>query len=436
MAIASTPTLLSLDRWAMIMGVNPAHFNQATLGDTAMTMTQNSCSDLWFQEAWMYADHVGREDLARAIAKTEQDIALAMGWWPAPTWTSQDVRPHPRHYRPEVYRLGGLDVRQQRVGIKARWGKIIAPGRRLATLIGQPTVAGGGITFSDDDGDGVNETVTVTQATTVTDERQLHVYFTDHEGRLEWEIRPPRTKVIAGGVFTATFWKWQFIDPDLWNALANLTQPGAIDASDAGNLVNVVDVYQITNDTTQASAQLMWEPMPRNLLAGQGTLCCCGGVGCEACQLTTQDGCIHVRDAEQGIVVPTPAEYDEDDGEWTQVAPTCTRDPDMVTMWYYSGEYSDRWLADLSFEELSDEWAQTIAYMATARLERPFCHCGVLTALAQYLQLDLARSGEGVSYALDFSMLRNNKFGTRRGEVMAWNKVNGRRDPVASVAVA
>jgi len=118
------------------------------------------------------------------------------------------------------------------------------------------------------------------------------------------------------------------------------------------------------------------------------------------------------------------------------VAPTCTRDPDMVTMWYYSGEYSDRWLADLSFEELSDEWAQTIAYMATARLERPFCHCGVLTALAQYLQLDLARSGEGVSYALDFSMLRNNKFGTRRGEVMAWNKVNGRRDPVASVAVA
>jgi len=436
MAIAATSTLLSLDRFAQLMGINPAHFNQATLGTDVMPVGQNACSDLWFQSSWFYADHVGREDVAREIARAEEDLARELGWWPAPCWTSQDVRQFPKHYRPDVYRLGGLDVRQQRVGMKAAWGKIISPGRRLPTAIGGPSTtgpAGSLLEYVDLDGDGVAETARVTQTTTVTDTRELKVYFDGHSGSPEWEIRPARTKTITGGAFIATFWAWQFIDPDTWNALSTTTNATAIDASEAGNLVTDVDVYQITNDATQVTAQFMWEPMPRTLLAGEGTLCCCGGVGCTACQLTTQDGCLHVRNALQGEVVPAPADYSATDGYWTQVAPTCVRDPDMVTIWYYSGHLSERWLAGIDDDPLDLQWAQAIAWMATARLERPFCNCGVLTALANHLQEDLARVGE-TSHNVDFAML-GNPFGTRRGEIMAWQKVGTVRDPVASVAV-
>jgi len=343
------------------------------------------------------------------------------------------VRQFPRHYRPDVYRLGGLDVRQQRVGVKAQWGKIIAPGRRLPTWIGGPSTTGPAtslLEYVDLDLDGVPETARVTQTTSVTDAREVKVYFDGHAGMPEWEIRPARTKIIAAGVFTATFWKWQFIDPDIWEALATTLGAQAIDATDVDNVVTDVDVYQITNDATQVTAQFMWEPLP----TGGNVCACCGGAGCTACQLTTQDGCLHVRDALQGQVVPTPATYSATDAEWTQVAPTCIRDPDLVTIWYYSGNYSEGWLSGADDDPLDRGWAQAIAWMATARLERPLCHCGVLTALANRLQEDLARAGE-VSHNVDFETLAN-PFGTRRGEVMAWRKVSNVRDPVASVAVA
>jgi hypothetical protein len=73
--------------------------------------------------------------------------------------------------------------------------------------------------------------------------------------------------------------------------------------------------------------------------------------------------------------------------------------------------------------------------MATARLERPFCHCGVLTALAEKLQTDLALTDPDQSYSLPFSLL-DNPFGTRRGEMEAWKRVSNYKDRIVGVALA
>jgi len=54
-------------------------------------------------------------------------------------------------------------------------------------------------------------------------------------------------------------------------------------------------------------------------------------------------------------------------------------------------------------------------------LERPFCSCGNVIALAQKWQLDLAEQGE-TSHQLNADDL-NNPFGTRRGAILAWNTV-------------
>ena len=81
MARANTPTLLSLDRFAQILGVPPAHFAG---GYTATVFpVTSSCSQVWFQHAWQAADKVGREELAVAIAGAEGDIASELGYWPA-----------------------------------------------------------------------------------------------------------------------------------------------------------------------------------------------------------------------------------------------------------------------------------------------------------------------------------------------------------------
>jgi hypothetical protein len=431
LAIARIPTLLSLDRYAQIMQINPAHFNSAIGGATYMPL-RNSCANLWWQEDWQTADQVGRESLAQAISDAEHDIARELGWWPAPTWTAQDLLSYPRHYRPDVWRYGMTDVRGAGVGLKATYGKIISPGQRAVTLLGTPTTVAG-LAYSDEDGDGFSETATVTLATTLTDVREVKVYFEGQGGAREWEIRPPRTATIAAGVYTATFWVWQFILPALWAFIPTVEGEAGIDVTDANNLVREVDVYREYNDTSAASATFFWEPAPRDgLLNALNSACCsCGGVGCVACQLTTQDGCLHVRNGELGLVVPTPAEYDSDEGAWTTQVAACNRDPDQVSIYYYSGFYDNRWLDGSSNQPLSHYWAQTIAWLATARLERGPCDCNNVIRLFDELREDAALSTSARNYNLPFGVLAN-PFGTKLGEIRAWMRVKSDRGRLLS----
>jgi len=123
-----------------------------------------------------------------------------------------------------------------------------------------------------------------------------------------------------------------------------------------------------------------------------------------------------------GVVVPQAATYDSDDGQWDADCWTECRDPDFVKLWYYAGKIDNRRFLDQACGLLSSWWAQTIAYMATARIERPFCSCANVTALADYLREDLAFLGRDGSYASTEDLL-DNPFGTRRGEVVGWRRI-------------
>jgi len=420
MARASTETLLSLDRFAQVMQINPSHFNSATCGDVMVLPGQ--CNHCWYQYGWQSHDRISREDLAREIRQAEEDLASRVGFWAAPRFIDDEMHVYSRHYRRNV-RGNGLNVYGLGNSLTTKWGKFISPGQRGLTYIGSPTVAGGGIAFTDADLDGYPETVTVTIATTLTDASELKVYFTGHVGEPEWEIRPARTKIIAAGTLTATFWKWQFIDPDRWEAFPTIagSQELQVDTTDAGNIVDQVDVYREFCDPTEESAQFFWEPELVNINV---TACpYCGGAECPVCSITAQDGCIHVRDVDRGIVVPALGTYDSASASWIHSTPAVCRAPDMVKIWYYAGDLDDQFLANRSTNPLSDFWAQTIAWLATARLQRPPCTCGGATnAIFEMLQEDLAVNLSGRSYQNSFANL-DCPFGTRRGELEAWRRI-------------
>lgn len=432
MALASTPTLLSLDRYAQIMGINPVHFNRGSSDNsdnTVFPLSGNNCNDLWAKYSWQNADSVSWEELAVEIANAEDEIASIIGYYPAPKWIAQEVTPFERHHRRDLWRFYGRGVRGERVSVQCKFGKFIQGGQRGVTLVGTATVLGGTLVYSDVDGDGYDETATITLATTLTDACEIKVYFAGHSGVQEYEIRPARTKTIAGGNVVLTFYAWQLFDPDLWEEFppspdGRLT---AINIYTAANYVQSVDVYREFNDFSQTAATFYWESRPTNLTVD--SFCTsCSGTGCPACSLTSQDGCLHVRDTELGIVVPVPAEYDADNAQWSQSVFTICRDPDLVKLYYYAGEYDNRWLAGNRCDPLSQFWAQTIAWLATARLERPVCSCGNLAALYKKLQLDLALVDD-TSYNVDPTDLAN-PLGTRFGEVQAWRRINklvGRR---------
>jgi hypothetical protein len=389
------------------------------------------CSDIFFQHDWQYNGRTSREALAQAIASAERDIAEALGYWPAPMWLAEENHVYPRPHRPDMVQYGGLDVRGYRKGIVTDYGYVIAPGQREVTLIPQPAVA---YTDEDADGNNIKETATVTVVTTLTDECEIKVYFAGHGGDPAWEIRPARTKAIALGTFTATFWSWQFIDPDLWEALPDGTDPTPIDYDDAANLVATIEVYREWNDTSATSSRFYWEPQTA-ALDWSSSLCTCGGSGtCTACALTTQDGCLHVRDAVNGVVVPQPADYDDDDAAWDIVSWSVCRDPDMVNLWYYAGDTSNLWRRGAACEPLSPWWQQTIAWLATARLERPFCSCDNVVDLVKDLRSDLSVTGGPLGYNITLEDL-SNPFGTRKGAVLAWRRISKLARKVARVAV-
>lgn len=427
MARASLQTILPLDEFARIMGINPAHFNG---GNTSTIMGNNAhCSTVWWQYAWQAHDKVGREDLAEEIRNAEREAYEVLGFWPGPVWIDDEVHQFPRHHRPDVIDYGN-NVRGFRKSIIAKSGKFIEQGQRAVTLITTPTVAGADLVYSDEDGDGFEETVTLTATLTAAQAAfptcEFKAYDPAHNGEQIWEIRPARSISISGLTLTMTFWTWQFIDPDIWEALPDATaDPTAIDLTDSANLLQSCDIYREYNDTTAQSARFFWEDGPENVLLNTCSSCGSSTVSndCPACSLRYQDGCAYVRDVDRGIVVPVPATYDSDDGRWEEDRFTICREPDQVKIWYRAGDLDQRFLAGTRCVPMPEYWAQAITWLAATRVERPFCMCTNIQAVQQRLRVDLRQQDpDGPTYIMTDEEVRN-PFGTRRGELMAWRRL-------------
>ena len=419
-------TLLSIHRYAKIMGINPIHFSGASAGDVMPAAA--SCNDIWRQYSWQANDRVSRWDLADAIFQVEEELATFLGYPLAPTWIENEIQRYPQFYRNDM-RGNGRDIAGNIKGISTGYGKLIAAGVRGVTLVGTATTAGGSLVYSDNDGDGFAELASIVLPTTVTDARVIKLFYPDHDGDLEWEVRPLRSITIAGGVATILLDSWLLIDPVLYEEFPTVDemQIRAIDITTTANYLTSVDVYHEYVDTTEASAEFIWEPPPS---------CTCGGVGCAACDLSTQDGCAHVRDFNAGIIVPVPATYNEDEATWATADWGLCREPDAVRVSYYAGNVDRLFLSGRSLDPLSDYWAHTIAWMATARLERPFCSCANLAALQEDLRQNLAStrlpSGAGQYVTRD---VLSSPFGTLKGEVRAWQRCLRHKDRRGRVAV-
>lgn len=423
-------TWLSLPRYAQILGINPVHF-QGAAGASVFPLTGNSCSNIWPRHSWQSPDQVSREDLAFVIKEAEDEISRFLGYPLAPTWYTNENHRYSQYHRPEMFSGNGVNVRGMRKSVSTRWKKVIGAGQRALTSVGTASTSGGSLVYSDEDSDGFYETATITMTTTETNECEIKAYISGMSGAKEWEIRPHKSVSISGGTLTMVFDSWLLIDPDLQAqhpTIDNTTT--AIDVSDTTNFLAEVDIYREYTDNTAVSAQFFWEPVP-----GSTVLTCsnCGGSGCYECTFTTQNGCLLVRDVETGHVVPSPATYDSDSALWTSSAYSVSRDPDQVKLWYYAGDMDDAYLSGDSCDPLSNKFARAIAWLATARLERPFCQCGNVTSLAESWQEDITAQGE-TAHLVDFKVL-GNPFGTRMGELMAWKVISKLGDKKVSVGV-
>ncbi len=428
-------TCLTLDRYARILGVNPVHFQMSYTTD--VYPITGSCDDVWYRYAWQMGDRVSLDEIALEISTAERDIQNFINYPLCPTWICDEAKGFPRHYRPEVTRGGGRDVRGFPIGINARWFKVRNTGVRGTEELELDAP----IVYSDEDGDGFEETATITYTydpeTFTYPDCEVKVYVAGTNADQRWEVRYARQVVrdTVANTITFTFDTWMFVDPDQQARapLINETNVKAIDLDDPLNLQQVADIYAEFTDATSPAVIFYWESLSGgNAQLPFGNLCvtcntnCSGACGCSCCIPCgdiAQTGCLTIRDREASILVPHPASYDEDTEAWSASSFLDCRNPDRIRMWYKAGDASNDYLCGNSCDPLSDYMAETVAMLATSRLKRSFCGCCGATAKADYWQTDMARQGEDESFLFEFSLTAN-PFGTKIGEMQAFRRLS------------
>lgn len=380
MAIASTYTGLSLDRWAELIGVHPLHFNQVQYMDSGM------CGFPILQYAWQSADKTSREGIARAIADAENRIENYLGFPLAKRWITEE------HVFTTQSTMAQTDEKY------ARYGGVRASG---SVSLGVPIV------YSDEENDGYEETATVSFLTGITDPSEIHIYYPDKDGAEAYEIR--NTKVtLEAGTCIVQFRREQCL---LEKFLTPIVEIRAQDASADQNFLTAVDVYRVYND-----------PSVQVEFMTYGMCAACNGDGCPACAYSVQSGCLRVVDQRNGLCSLVPAEWSIDAGVY-QGSYFCSN-PNKVRLHYYAG-YG-----------LTPEWERAVAYYALSLLDRPICECSHLSGIGALWREDLAVM-EGFGGAQRRSPVAATisacPLGTSRAAINAWRLIQ--TDAVAESAV-
>lgn len=404
MARSDIKTWLPLDKFAAIIGLSPFGFNQLH----SNTFQQNNvCGETFFQYSWQHSDRIGRDEIAMAIQAAEREIAAEAGFNLMPDWVVEERLQYPQPFVPGVYNLSGLNPRGMLNSVELRRGHVISGGVKQKVVI-QYAVA---VVRSDLDGDGFNETCTVTAATTATVADEIRIYYPGHNGEDGWEIRPIKV-VISGGNATITFKVWQIPIETAFEDLNVLV----LDADLVASYQTTVDVFRVYNNPA-TQLQFMWE--------NTGDCECCGT--CVACQFGTQAGCFHLRDARLGLAVPAPATWDEREEEFTIAEWSACRAPDQIRFWYYSGYFNPS--LTMPYVTMDPYWEYAVAYYAASKLDRPVCGCSNVNQFIDRWRRDLLiNKADDANFNVTPEML-SNKLGTTMGALYAYKRVhqNGMR---------
>lgn len=385
MAWAETPTLLPLDTWATIMGIDPWEFN----GFLSPRTSRAECKDTWRQFEWQ-KDTLSREEVARTIEAAEAAIAEEVNTWPAPYYVTNEAVQYPRPAKEPYYGMAGTP-RGQYKATRLRYCKIQGGGIRARTLIDIDA----NVNYSDPDSDTIKDKATITVTTTITDSSEIGVYFqaSDRLGEAlteKWRIRPI-TVTFSGGVATIQAHASQFALP---KKLVDVDfEP--LDANDVNNYVIQVEVYRVYRDATFTSANpnqgtAEWEVLPCNTTP---------------CAVDYIPLCLGARSPDNGIVMVA---FDPNSSfpQW--------REPDRMHVNYLAGY-------PLVDGKMQSALARMTAQLATAWLTQESCACDRSSRIIHHWR-SLPSSDDKDTRPITAEEINENPWGPRRGAYFAWRK--------------
>lgn len=410
MARSDIVTLIPLDRAAKILGIDPFHFNMIT---TLRRPQTNACDDIWFQYADQRIGQASRYDLSVALFQAEQQTTQYLGYSPLPTWFSDEERSIAVPYAVELTNYRGINSRGKPKSIRSKFGYVIEAGARAKTLIEERS----SVSYCDLNGDGYEETATVTVSTTVTDPQEISIYFTGKDGEDVWEIRPIDVS-ISSGIATITFQKYLVPLPELWENEPSEDDPQwrTIDGDNEENFVETVDVYRVYTDTSN-QATLYYE----------NNCGSCGGSGCPSCEFDTESACLRVRDSRLGVFSYSAATWDEDTESFV-FSDGCYANPSKIKINYRAGFVNGGTAARTKYpyKQMDTMWERSIVYYAFTLLDRADNVCDNTQNIWKNMSEDLALAEGGRSFSMSFKHMQN-PMGTTRAAINLWRMIEQHR---------
>lgn len=420
--------LLPLDTWRSIISFHPTHFWGVAGTQTEALAVDTGCESIVRQYAWQNSDAVGRQEIAQAIETAETRLREYLGFSVAPHYTTETVN-WPRYLDLTLMQGGAIGADERRLSVQLSEGYIQGIGVEQLTAL----QAAAAITYSDSDGDGIDDLFTVTAAAPadLTDIKEVALYFAaadrfsgaDFADAIgdRWRIQPV-TVTLSGGNVIVKGAKWLLVKPQKYEGFTNVGASG-LEPSTAANFATTLDLYRrttntngMTTDTSQAV--IIWETPP-----GDG---CCNspstaysGSPYDPAAVALAVARVGIRDARLGIVLPAESAYDSTTGIWSSLDWSICRVPDRVLIRSYAGYPLD------SSGQMDQKWRVVMARLAAAELAQPICGCADANRALAYWQFDLARTSgaNDEAYGAVSTEDLDNPFGTRRGAVYAWRQV-------------
>ena len=367
-------TIIPLDYFRRIMGVDPYHFWQMEHPDHRV----KTCDLVYTHERW-HTHNAARLDMLMALQEAETNLAEVIRFWPGPKYIyrEKDTLTHP----------GILSSRNIRpLTVQTKYSKVVDVGIQTWTLL-EDSVA---LAY-----DPTSDNVSISVATTATSEAEITVVYPGTHIR----IRPIRV-TIAAGTATIIIKKWLLADPENWET------GDVIDATDTSLFLSEVDVYRVFMDYTEQIV-LYWEP--------HGLACDCLSETCPICSGCTQLACAAKVDYNIGLVGYQLATYSN--GAYIRTDPTQHRYPDSAYISYLSGASPE------GDYYMSRFWQRVVSHYGVALMDQALCDCQDVKDNFNYWQVDLSMQGGQYSYSYSQSAAESPIGNLRRGAVDAWNAI-------------
>lgn len=419
MARSQHPTLLPLDRYAEIMGLDLFTWNQIGVGfpdGSKIGIDGSNCADVFYQYFW-HRNAISRDEIALAIQRAEDMLAKALTYYPAPKYiTGEPVQYAHGRARHNDYGLQswsnlyyGYPFRlPYSASVQTRFHKIQVGGTLARTLIGDTA----NLTRIDSTtgiaavAPNINDAFTCTIATTITDVNEIGVYFRAAD-RVpvsvavdeSWRVRP--VNIVANGtVATITGHSALLVRP----ALETIPNPVPLDVTDATIYAGQLTVYRVYTDTANAGVAL-WDAYD--------------GCSDAPCEQTETAICMGNRNWKMG---QTFIGYTESD--------CCTswRSPEQVRLNYLAG------LALTEDGQMQPEFAQYVALLATGLLANFACGCERANKIIEWYRFDISSQDQTLGGRPLTPQEMQSPFGYSRGALEVWRQV-GVNEQITGVSV-